>query len=81
MTHSKSDVTLNISENVLFAKIGELIQKNEPNNTLWKKADKDLILEEIKNQKLDTQSQLLNIESKLSTLENRKEKLLDLQLD
>jgi hypothetical protein len=48
---------------------------------VWERTDKNLILQEIQNQKLDTQSQLVNIESKLLLLENRKEKLLDLQLD
>ena len=81
MTQPLSDLKININEKILFDKIGEIIQKSENDNLQLKETDKKLILKAIKDAKLDTTSQLADIESKIITLEERQEKLLDLQLD
>lgn len=80
-TQARSEVKVSINQNTLFAKAWEIIKKLEWENEILTSIDKDMILDLIKQEKLDKWNEFLNIDIQISKLRERQEKLLDLKLE
>lgn len=81
MSKPRSSSRVNIAEKILFHKIWEIIKNYETDDYKLKDLDKKFVIQAIRNNNLDTKSQLADIELRILNLQERQDKLLDLQLD
>lgn len=76
-----SEHKINISENLLFEKVGDVIKKLDFPSNILQDSYKEIILGLLEKDKTSSENQLADIEAQVLTLKSRQDKLLDFQLD
>lgn len=81
LNQPRSDRKINISENIIFEQIWELLKEYEPKNKTLKDVDKDIILDLLKLDEIETIENKIDTEQEIKNLEKKQEDLLDMRLN
>ena len=79
-SQTKSPITVNINEKIVFEKAWEILKDYEI-NWEFKELNKKMALRILEENNPQEKIKLLNIEAQISKLENKKENLLDLRIE
>lgn len=80
-SQSRSPEKVNINENIIFEKIGQILKDAEPKNKIIKRIDKDIIMDLLKQEESSGNNVLASIDNKIKALQEKQEKLLDMKLE
>jgi hypothetical protein len=72
---------VNINENLLFEKIGELIKQFEIKNDYIKELDKNILLEVIKRKYEELSENIIDYDKEIKKLQKKQDNLLDMSLE
>lgn len=80
-SQSRSPEKLNISEDLLFKKLWEIIKEQDFSNEMIHGVDNGIILDLIKKEEMNYWVEIMEIDKQVKVIKMKQEKLLDMKLD
>ena len=81
MSQYRSSEKVNINENIIFDKFGEVLKEYDEVHPDLKEIDTDIILDLLKNSEVETNTDIQHIEESIEALKLKQNRLLDMSLD
>ncbi len=81
LNQPRSDRKINISENIIFEQILELLKKYDVKNEIIKDIDRDIIIDLLKLHETESIDNVIDNKQEIKKLEKKQEDLLDMKLD